>query len=236
MDRYINVDGAWDEHLRNCRNYITSFLKGRKVHNLAVFGSGWLLDFPLEEASKGAEHIWLYDLVHPPQVIHKLRNFRNITTIQEDITGGALTGVFEAMQQYQKTGMRPDIVSICNTRFMPQTGFDHAVSLNVLSQLGDVLIDYISKFIALTSQEKDSILRILQQNHLDFISSGQACLITDTEEIWKKPGGTVAATKSLLKCSLPEGSSIEKWEWQFDPLGDYNPGYTTTSKVIAMQL
>jgi hypothetical protein len=45
----------------------------------------------------------------------------------------------------------------------------------------------------------------------------------------------LVATKALVKCSLPEGSLLKIWEWKFDPLGEYNPGLKTVSRVMAIE-
>jgi hypothetical protein len=236
MNRYIGVDGAWDIHLSNCRKYITGFLRERKIRNLAVYGSGWLLDFPLEEASELAEHIWLYDLVHPAQILHKIKKFRNVTTVKADITGGTLAAVFEAVQLYHKTGFKPDIPALCNRTFDPGMQYDGAVSLNILSQIGDLLTDYISQNIKLTPDEKDNIHQVLQQNHLKLLSTQPSCLITDTQEMTSDDQGRLTGTRQLIKCPLPGGTNICEWEWQFDPLKEYNPGFVTVSKVVGIEV
>jgi hypothetical protein len=60
MDRYINADGAWDNHLERTRNFIARVVKDRKFDNLAVLGSGWLLDVLIDLLSGIAGHVWLY--------------------------------------------------------------------------------------------------------------------------------------------------------------------------------
>jgi hypothetical protein len=236
MNRYIGVDGAWDVHLNNCRKYISGFLKERKIRDLAVYGSGWLLDFPLEEASSLAEHVWLFDLVHPVQILHKLKKFRNVTAVKADITGGTLAAVFEAMQLYHRTGFKPDIPALCTRTFNPGTNCDAAVSLNILSQIGDLLCDYISQSIDLTEGEKDTIHYTLQQNHLKLLSKQPSCLVTDTREMTLDAAGRLTGTRELIKCPLPAGTNFREWEWQFDPLKEYNPGFITVSKVVALEV
>ena len=52
MKRYLNEQDKWEFHLQNTRQFILDSFKDVQIRNLAIFGSGWLLDLPLEELSK----------------------------------------------------------------------------------------------------------------------------------------------------------------------------------------
>ena len=138
IDRYIQVAGAWDEHLMKSRQFIIRVLSGRNIQNLAVYGSGWLLDFPLEEVSQMVGHVWLYDVVHPSQIVHKLRKYSNVTAVTADLTGDGLIGAYEAAHLFNKQGIKTEPEKLVNHSFIPQIAPDYSISLNILSQIGDI--------------------------------------------------------------------------------------------------
>jgi hypothetical protein len=235
IDRYIHVGDAWEEHLSNTKQFILNSLKGRHVQNLAIYGSGWLLDLPLDDLSGSIGHVWLYDVIHPPQILHKLRKYKNVTAVTVDITGGALKAVDNAVKSYKKDGLKPDIESFGNFIFTPDQKPDFVVSLNILSQIGDIVTEYLSTHIPLSEADKNRIIYLLQLSHLGFLQKKSSCIITDVEENLFDFSGKLVSTKALVKCSLPEGSLLKIWEWKFDPLGEYNPGFKTVSRVMAIE-
>ena len=236
INRFIRVEGAWDEHLSNTRNFILQSMAGKKTRNVAVYGSGWLLDLPLDEITDRAEHVWLYDVIHPSQVIHKLRRYKNITLVNADVTGNVLTRVYEAVQDFQNKGIRPQIASLCQGSFFPEANPDFSVSLNILSQLGDLVSVYLSKNIPLTTEEKELMTQMLQLSHLELLSRQPSCLISDVQENVYDRFDQLTATKELIKCILPEARHSSSWIWKFDPLGEYHPGMKTFLTVAALEL
>jgi len=236
INRYINVDGAWDEHLENTKRFIRSTIAGRKFNNLAVLGSGWLLDLPVEELSQAAGRVWLYDAVHPSQVMHKIRKIGNFTAVKADITGGVLANALEAVRQYKKVREKTLPVSFCNAQFKPEAGQDFIISLNLLSQIGVMVTGYLERHIPYSAAELDEIRYRLQTAHLQLLLPGKSCLITDTEERSYDLSDGSLETSQLINCEMPEARRTETWEWQFDPPGDYKPGKRTVMKVVALEL
>jgi hypothetical protein len=236
MERYIRVEGAWIDHLRRTREYIINAVKGKKFENLAVLGSGWLLDLPLEELVAISDHVWLIDAVHPAQVIHKLRKYRNCTAVWTDITGGCLKNAWQAVKQYRRNGLKATPENICNATFQPVPFPDYVISLDLLSQIGDMITDYLRKKIPYTQEEVTRIHRLLQQAHLDFLPPGKSCLVTDYLETNVDLSNGRAETLELLSIDLPDTPQTQTWEWQFDPEGNYRPGRRTILQVTARQL
>jgi len=236
INRYINTDAAWDEHLASTKKFIIKAVSGRNIENLAVYGSGWLLDFPLEEVAHFINHIRLYDVVHPPQVLQKIKKYKNVTAITEDITGGALQEACELVRNFKKTGHKPDPAYIFRNRFIPDPVPDYSISLNLLSQIGDIVTGYLGRHMLWNDYEVSSMIGILQQSHLDLLKPGYSCLITDVTEKHFNMQGNLQASKELIKCSLPLTHKSESWEWQFDPSGDYMPGLKTISRIIAVEI
>jgi hypothetical protein len=236
ISRYINVNGAWEGHLRHTREYILKVVGSRRVENLAVYGSGWLLDFPLNEITGMVGHIWLYDVIHPTQVIHLLRSHTNITMVTADITGGVMDLACQAVHDYKKHGKKISPEQLCKATFHPAVPPDYAVSLNILSQLGEMITEYLKKHVPYNQVEIDSITHLLQQSHLQLLQPGKSCLITDVKESGYHSDGRQTDTNLLIKCPLPLSDQTESWEWQFDPLGEYRSGTKIISQVVAFEL
>ena len=236
INRYINVDGAWDEHLENTRQFIRHTIAGRKFNNLAVLGSGWLIDLPVEELSKAAGRVWLYDAVHPVQVIHKIGKMSNITAVRADVTGGALANALGAVRQYKKSKQKTPPEIICKVEFKPGVTQDFMISLNLLSQIGVMITGYLEEHIPYSKEELSEIRTRLQAAHLKLMMPGRSCLITDTEEYSYDLTDGSLETSPVVDCVMPAARRTETWEWQFDPLGDYKPDKKTVMKVMALEL
>lgn len=235
FDRYINVEGAWEEHLERTRGFIARVVQGRKFDNMAVLGSGWLLDVPLELLAQISGHVRLYDAIHPPQVIHRLRGFPNVTAVSADITGGVLKNTFQAVREYRKHRIVWTPEQICSGDFKPEPVPDFVISLNLLSQIGVMITDYLVKYIPLAREETDRLNILLQQSHLRMLPPGKSCLVTDIiEKNTDLENGTPEMT-ALIGFSLPDAASKETWEWQFDPVGGYRAGKKTVMQVVALE-
>jgi len=236
INRYINVDGAWDSHLENAHNFILKAVAGKKINNLAVFGSGWLLDLPLEELSRNVDRIWLYDAFHPVQIIHRLQNYDNVMPISADITGGALVNAFNAVELYKKSKTITSPELICNQIFQPVPVPDYMISLNLLSQIGIMITEYLQRYVPYDQHEIESMNTLLEQSHLRLLIPGRSCLITDIEEICTDLVDGSIEKKKVIGCSLLLSTHSETWEWQFDLSGDYRKGKKTVLQVMAMEL
>lgn len=236
IDRFIQVNGSWEDHLQNTRNFILKAVANKQITNLAVFGSGWCLDLPLNELAGMAERIQLYDLVHPPQVLHSLRQYNNVDAVAADITGGAVIRAYESVQEFRKQGKKTSPAEICHAVFKPAVVPDYIISLNLYSQIGELITGYLERHMPYTRDETDRITSLLQQAHLQLMTPGSSCLITDFREYNYNQDGTVSETTDTVRFPLPLSANTETWEWQFDPEGGYKPGKKTVLKVLAIEL
>jgi hypothetical protein len=236
IDRYINVNGAWEGHLQQTKEFILDAFSGKRIRNLAILGSGWLLDLPIEELTGMCGQILLYDLVHPRQVQHRLQHYPNVATITTDITGGAVINAFRAVREYKRSGLKPSPEEICRVKFQPEVQADFTISLNMLSQLGIMITDYLKQSIPYSEDETERIIFLLQQSHMQLLFPGKSCLISDIRENSFDHDGHPIGSKELIKCALPSSGPAKKWDWQFDPLGEYYPDKITISTVMAFNL
>lgn len=236
IDRYIQVDGSWDEHLARTRAFIANAVSGKKIKNLAVLGSGWLLDLPLEELAAVSGHVWLYDALHPAQVIHRLSKYNNVSAISVDITGSCVVNVWKAVRQYRRTGKKASPESFCNAKFRADEVPDYVISLNLLSQIGVMITGYLQQHIPYTREEVEKINRLLQQAHLELLEPDKSCLVTDIRETNMDLTGGRLESSELLQVLLPDKPHKQTWEWNFDPNGEYRPGKKTILQVLAMEM
>lgn len=236
INRYIRVEGAWNDHLTRTRQFILKTLEGKRPDNLAVLGSGWLLDLPLDELAERSGHVWLYDIVHPAQVRHRISKLPNVTAVNADITGGAIQQAYEAVKAFRKHAVRPSPEELCRGVFVPNVQHDFVISLNILSQLGEYITDYLQQHMPFGRDEADRLTALLQSAHLKQLPKGNTCLVTDVAEKSMDASGQITDIKQLVAVELPAAACIEKWAWQFDPLGEYKPGYLTQSEVVALFL
>jgi len=231
-ERYLQHRGAWEDHLSRTKAFIRSCIPEGGKGTIAVLGSGWLLDFPLEEVQKVTGRIYLYDVTHPPQVIHLISKYKNVTALTEDLTGGAIPAAYQAVRTYRKTGSKPELDGMFHSA-MPVIKADLVISLNLLSQLGAMVAEYLGRHLPYEPEELDTINRIIQADHIQWLEQTPSCLITDEEEFATDLKTGQVENKRLVFADLPEASRTEEWEWDFDPDGGYYPGKSVTFKVIA---
>jgi len=236
INRYIHVEGAWDDHLNNTREFIARAVAGKKFNNLAVLGSGWLLDCPLELLADVSGQVWLYDAFHPAQVIHKLRKHRNVTPVWSDITGGCILNAWEAVKRYKKGDGKTVPEDLCHGVFQMDPAPDYVISLNLLSQIGVMITGYLEQSIPYGREEIERINCLLQQAHLSFLPNGRSCLVTDFREINTDLSSGSTETSELLHTTLPDTPGRQNWEWRFDSDGSYKPGRQTIFQVVAQEI
>lgn len=231
-ERYLQNSEAWEGHLQRTRQFILSCLKERDTRSIAVLGSGWMLDLPLEEISQVTGRVFLYDIAHPSQVIHLITKYRNITALTEDLTGSAIQKAYQAVRTYRKTGRKPDAATLFQSA-VPDIQADLVISLNLLSQLGSMIAEYMGKYVPYEPEELDEINRIIQRGHIRYLEQMTSCLITDYAEVATDLETGQVQSKRLLFASLPEAVRSVEWEWDFDPDGTYYPGKKVVLKVVA---
>jgi hypothetical protein len=236
VSRFINQEGAWDNHLANTKDYIINFLNDRKPESVAILGSGWLLDVPLEYLSEHMKRVMLVDIDHPPQIKHKIRKFANMELVVADISGGGILEVFNLVREYKKTGIKRDPVKIELQGLSLMKKTDCIVSLNILNQLDMLLADYLKKFRIYGYNELNNLRKRIQKFHIDSLVPERSCLITDYEEEVYDPDGTLSSRKDLLHTDLPQAKNKKKWKWFFDSSGSYYPGKKVVFNVVALEI
>jgi len=236
IKRYINEKQNWEVHLTNTKKYITYCLKDKKLKSVAILGSGWMLDVPLEFLVKNFKKVTLIDINHPKQIKHKLRKFDNVELKNADISGGAIMQVYDLVKNYRRTGIKKDLQEIEFTGFNPEEPVDFEISLNILNQLDILLVDYMKGFSIFDESELNYFRSRIQKSHIDSLIPGKSCLITDYEEEIFNMNGNPDSKRKLIFTDFPVGKNTKTWQWDFDLTGSYCPGKKTVFNVIAMEL
>jgi hypothetical protein len=229
-NRFLRESGNWQSHLQNTRNFIIHAAKQTMQHrSVAVLGSGWLYDVPLEELSQMFESVVLVDIVHPEPVRIKAKRLANVQLVEADLTGGAVQLAMRAKSFPQFTEWLPTAKPAINFG-----DFDLVVSVNLLNQLDIILCDYLTKRFRVGDKDLLNVRKIVQQQHLDWLPKGRTCLITDYRQIDTPVDGGVETTKELVYCQLPQSADFEEWDWIFDTNQRYSEKNNTIFKVMAV--
>jgi hypothetical protein len=234
IDRYLKESESWALHLENTKKFIIESSKTRNPGNCAVLGSGWLLDVPIDFLSERFNKVYLFDILHPVQIQHKVKKYSNVMLVEQDITGGAVNELFESVQLKKIAGSRKELKNIKIEGFAYHVPFDFVVSANILNQLDILLIDYLKNYNLYTDQELFELRILIQQKHYDSLPVGKTCLITDIEELVCNSNKLVEKKNSLVHINLPDDKIISRWQWQFDHK-DYYPGKDVIFNVLALE-
>jgi hypothetical protein len=233
IQRYLGERGAWNAHLEHTRKFIADSFRDLRPDSVAVLGSGWLLDVPLEELLAGAERIFLVDVAHPPQIRKKVSSMKGVELLERDLSGGAIREVWEFCHR----GRRDPFTWLRELQLRdPLEDINPAatVSVNLLNQLDILLADYLLKKRYSEPEFLEGLRQRVQSFHLEWTGLRPGCLVTDVLEINRNRQG-MESERRLLYTKLPEGKRKEEWEWEFDIRGNYRSGQQTRMKVRAVE-
>jgi hypothetical protein len=234
MNRYLREQNNWEAHLQNTKQFILNAFAGKEIKNLAVLGSGWLLDLPLEELSAKYKNILLVDAYHPAQIVKKTGAYKNVTLFETDLSAGGIQFCWdlrkakdEHFSKYILDDFKPH---------QPELPVkpDAFISLNILNQLDILLIDFLKKRnVRIVDTEIKKFRKTIQQFHINWITKNPGCLITDVREL--NNGDEDQSEHKLVYADLPKGIRSEEWIWDFDLSKIYRPGMETRMKVKAVE-
>jgi len=233
--RHLNQEGGWDNHHERCRSFIIKAMDFYKPEKVTVLGSGWLLELPLAELIEKTERVCLVDIVHPPEVISQAGGLKNVELIEQDVTGGLIEEVWQKTGKYSFFNKLQSLGNIIIPEYKPDSDPGMVISLNILTQLESLLIDFLRKRSKIKEEEFNRFRTEIQKKHIDFLKKYKSVLITDITEIFTDNFSNVT-DKPTVVTDLPEGKYKEEWDWHFDLVrSDY---YTKKSvlKVAALIL
>lgn len=234
IHRHLGQEGGWDSHLKKCRDYILKAVSALSPSTITVLGSGWLLDLPLAELAETAGKIYLADIVHPPEVARQTSGFRNVELIETDITGGFIIDVWNKSAGFRlfRKEMQPDDLNVPDFDFDFDPGL--VVSLNLLTQLENLPLEFLKKKTKLKDEETGRLRRMIQEAHVSFLMRHDSILISDYEEVFVTGENKHEIVSTMLVD--PFGSDREEWTWDFDQKGSDFYNSRSTMRVVALTM
>jgi hypothetical protein len=231
--RHYNQEGSWDNHLERCRRFILRTLDYYKPFTVTVLGSGWLLELPVAEMIERTEKIRLIDIVHPPEVITQAGKLKNVELIEQDVTGGLIQEVWNKTRKYSFLNKMKSLENINLPEYKPDYEPGLIISLNILTQLESLLIEFLKKRSKIKEEEFNLFRTEVQKKHISFLTKHSAILISDFTEIISDKSGNVKTVPTLVT-DVPEGKFGEEWTWDFDLKGTDYYNSRSIMKVMAV--
>lgn len=236
-NRFDRVKDAWKPHCDRTKHLILDAARLCPQRRKAVlFGSGMLLDIPLDSLCEMFQEVILVDVVHPP-----FKGFfhRNLTKVAWDVTGTA-QAVYHLADHADKElpKSRPE-------RFCDDPEVDLVASVNLLSQLPYIPCTYM---VARKNRPDPLITAFgkqLIEAHVEYLTRlpGVVALICDLKRrTLDRNGKLVESLDALYGVQLPWKG--EEWLWDLAPaprskprvrlsaIGDGNRQRQAIGKVI----
>jgi hypothetical protein len=235
INRSLNQKGGWDSHCDRCRTFILKALEYYKPEKVTVLGSGWLLDLPLVEMTEKTDRVCLIDIIHPPEVISQTRTIRNIELIMEDVTGGLIEEVWQKAERYSFLNKLKSLEDIIIPEYYPTGDPGMVISLNILTQLEFLLVDFLKKRSVIREEEFNQFRSEIQKKHIDFLKKHRSLIISDYAEVFTDKSGNITTIPTLMT-DLPRGQFTDDWTWQFEQTNNYLYNSTSVMKVTALSI
>lgn len=212
---HLEEAGSWNSHLKNCRNFILKSVDFYKPSKVTVLGSGWLLDLPLKELNDTVEEIYLVDIIHPPEVKEQTADLKKVVLTEEDITGGLIEEVWNKSHNKTFLNRLKSLEAIEVPEYHPATDPGMVISLNILTQLESMPLDFLKKKSGKNDKCFLQFRKEVQSKHLSFLKKYKSVLITDISEVVTEKSGNIREEPSVLT-DLPDAKFKDEWTWNFD--------------------
>lgn len=230
--RYMAEPKGWSAHAERCKQFIVSALHDIKPQSVAIMGSGWLLDVPIDTLLLQCQRVVLMDIVHPKQIVHQHGKNPKISFVGTDLTG--LAPYLDATPRKQLN--YNNICKQVEANSIDTQPYDMVVSLNLLSQLPEGIIERLRKHLSLSDSQIIDLSQRIQQAHIAQLPKDKSLLISDIEEeFYDEQHRLVGSTPSVF-VNLPQSPHTQRWDWVFDTHYAYREDCHTTLKVQAIRM
>lgn len=226
--RYRRCRTAWQPHLTNSRAALLDSLQAcSRFRTALVFGSGLLLDIPLDELARRFEKVYLVDVVHLPEVKRAVRRHANVRCIDLDVTG---------FIEHMDTLSAERLELLPPKYFLDEPDIDWVASVNLLSQLPLLPVNWLRQhFPELDEAMLEAWGTQVMRQHLDYLAAFAAptCLLADMEQTIHDLNGEMIETIDFAaRFGLDVGAS-HQWHWDIAPPGEIAPGIGSFHRVAA---
>lgn len=234
FNRFLRENDNWEPHLTNTKEVIRDFITKNDAKSIAVLGSGWLLDFPIDIISGKNIIIDLFDLYHPKQISQFIKKWKNVNAIKIDLSGGIIGYIINCKKKKQDITIKMIEEFLSNQKLNFQE-YSMVISLNLISQIPLLIEEYLLNKYNFDI-EREEFFAILQQFHLNSLPKGKSLIITDIKENYTIKGEIVKSKDLLYTSELMQLKVIKKWKWRFDTKKMYDPLYEIDMDVAAFNL
>ena len=149
MNRYLRESSHWKQHLELTRNFISESFSHTEAETVAVLGSGWLLDVPLDHLVQRFRHVYLVDIHHPIQIRKLTAGMSQVELIEADLSGGAIEKIWQYSRENKKASKDElDLDQIPLDPPLAHIQPDALISVNLLNQLDDAFAGVTAKTCA----------------------------------------------------------------------------------------
>lgn len=226
--RYRRCMTAWQPHMEHSRAALLSSLdECANFRTALVFGSGLLLDIPLDELARRFERVLLVDVVHLPEVRRTARRHDNVYCLTHDVTG--------FMQQMHS--LSSDHLDLSPPqRFLDDASIDWVASVNLVSQLPLLPLDWLRKNLhELDETALEAWGAKMMRQHLDYLASFAApvCLLADSEQTVYKGKEEIIEQIDFTPLLDVGVQPMQQWRWDIAPSGEIAPGTGSYHRVTA---
>lgn len=225
--RHRRCRTAWAEHLACSRQAVLDAARQAPGRRTAlILGSGPLLDVPLAELAGLFRSVILVDALHPLTARWQARRHANVELITAD-----LSGVLEALHRWQPSETLPPPPPLT---LLQRDDLDLVVSLNLLSQLGVLPVEWIEKRAGLPGPAlAEAYAADLTRAHLGDLARCRAriCLIADVEWWRQSPDGTIVERASTIYEVAPP-TAVKEWIWAIAPAPESDPRLSEYRRVV----
>jgi hypothetical protein len=191
------------------------------------------MELPLAEIIERKIKVSLIDIVHPPEVIDQAGSLNNVELITDDVTGGLITGVWNKASKYSFIKKMKSLNDIIIPEYNPEFEPGLVISLNILTQLESLLVDFLKKKASVNEDEYTRFRNEIQKKHISFLMKHRSVLISDIAEVSTDKSGKINSVPTLV-ADFPTGIFNEEWTWDFDMKStDFN-NRTSVMKVRAV--
>jgi len=228
--RYLNEGYSWEKHLQNSRKAILDAVSSLKPKSICIMGSGLLLDVPVNELLQLKVKLTLVDIAHPPQIVKKYEGNPLIKFETVDLTGGLVLFL-------QRAKLKDINFFTLSNKVLSSEPYnadaDLVVSLNLLSQLSDIPLEFLKRKKKLADWQYVELAGAIQQKHVDSLPKGKSVLITDIMEEFYDDRGSLIATRPNVFIDLSMLKGVQEWLWNFDTTKSYNEEAVTKLRVVS---
>lgn len=211
--RYNREKLSWNEHLENTKEHILAYSKLKTKGKIAILGSGWLLDVPIDELSQMFTEVWLFDIRHSAE-IKKQYSELNVFFVETDISGYAIE-VYN-LCKLKRYINQDDIEHLIPQFSFSLNEFDVVVSCNILDQLDDLLVEYLRGKAIINPEVEKKFRTSVQDAHIQLLPKNKSLIISDTKEMLLNSSNLIISEKELLFTTMNSLKNITKWVWKFD--------------------